>query len=90
MGAVFSLLAASNEERGAVPGMPQRYMVEVGLKGSSLRIEAKDQTEAIRLSALKVPSARVYWAPWKDLKTAKSRYAALQPSLGIISGQRVR
>jgi hypothetical protein len=33
---------------------------------------------------------RVYWAPRKDLKTAKSRYAALQPSTGIISGQRVR
>ena len=31
-------------------GMRKQYMVEVGLKGSSLRIEAKDQIEAIRLA----------------------------------------
>ncbi len=30
--------------------MRKQYMVEVGLKGSSLRIEAKDQIEAIRLA----------------------------------------
>ena len=30
--------------------MPKHYMVEVGLKGSSLRIEANDQIEAIRLA----------------------------------------
>jgi hypothetical protein len=32
-----------------VSGM-RKYMVEVGLKGSSLRIEANDQIEAIRLA----------------------------------------
>jgi hypothetical protein len=31
-------------------GMRKHYMVEVGLKGSSLRIEANDRTEAIRLA----------------------------------------
>jgi hypothetical protein len=30
--------------------MRKHYMVEVGLRGNSLRIEAKDQTEAIRLA----------------------------------------
>ena len=30
--------------------MRKHYMVEIGLKGSSLRIEANDQTEAIRLA----------------------------------------
>jgi hypothetical protein len=30
--------------------MRKHYLVEVGLKGSSLRIEAKDQIEAIRLA----------------------------------------
>jgi hypothetical protein len=33
-----------------VSGMRKRYMVEVGLKGSSLRIEASDRAEAIRLA----------------------------------------
>jgi hypothetical protein len=32
-----------------VSGM-RKYMIEVGLKGSSLRIEANDQIEAIRLA----------------------------------------
>ena len=30
--------------------MPKHYMVEVGLRGNSLHIEANDQTEAIRLA----------------------------------------
>jgi hypothetical protein len=30
--------------------MRKHYMVEVGLRGNSLRIEANDQTEAIRLA----------------------------------------
>jgi hypothetical protein len=33
-----------------VSGMRKRYMVEVGLKGSLLRIEANSQSEAIRLA----------------------------------------
>src|SRR5258706_13581816 len=34
----------------AVSGMRKHYMVEVGLRGNSLRIEANDQIEAIRLA----------------------------------------
>jgi hypothetical protein len=30
--------------------MRKHYMIEVGLRGNSLRIEANDQTEAIRLA----------------------------------------
>lgn len=33
-----------------VSGMRKHYMVEVGLRGGSLRIEADDQIEAIRLA----------------------------------------
>jgi hypothetical protein len=33
-----------------VSGMRKRYMVEVGLRGDSLRIEADDKFEAIRMA----------------------------------------
>jgi hypothetical protein len=48
-GPFLSFDCFKDEKEMVVSGM-RKYLVEVGLKGSSLRIEAKDQIEAIRLA----------------------------------------